>query len=57
MSDFLADCAERIIVLGIVHRRVMNRYVLFIANILLIYYLIFKNVESESTEVRISQRG
>ncbi|XP_068083718.1 FH1/FH2 domain-containing protein 3 [Anabrus simplex] len=26
MSDFLADCAERIIVLGIVHRRVMNRF-------------------------------
>lgn len=27
MSDFLADCAERIILLGIIHRRVMNRYV------------------------------
>lgn len=26
MSDFLADCAERIILLGIVHRRVMTRY-------------------------------
>ncbi|CAG2067687.1 unnamed protein product [Timema podura] len=26
MSDFLADCAERIIVLDIVHRRVMNRF-------------------------------
>ncbi|XP_033606352.1 uncharacterized protein LOC111861799 isoform X3 [Cryptotermes secundus] len=26
MSDFLADCAERIIVLSIVHRRVMNRF-------------------------------
>ncbi|XP_075229398.1 formin homology 2 domain containing isoform X2 [Lycorma delicatula] len=26
MSDFLADCAERIIVLGKVHRRVINRY-------------------------------
>ncbi|KAF5302687.1 hypothetical protein FQA39_LY10183 [Lamprigera yunnana] len=26
MSDFLADCAERIILLGIVHRRVMNRF-------------------------------
>ncbi|XP_054276971.1 FH1/FH2 domain-containing protein 3 isoform X2 [Macrosteles quadrilineatus] len=29
MSDFLADCAERIIVLGKVHRRVMNRYFKF----------------------------
>ncbi len=27
MSEFLADCAERIIVLGIVHRRVINRFV------------------------------
>lgn len=26
MSDFLSDCAERIILLGIIHRRVMNRY-------------------------------
>lgn len=26
MSEFLADCAERIIVLGIIHRRVMNRF-------------------------------
>ncbi|XP_063244815.1 FH1/FH2 domain-containing protein 3 isoform X2 [Bacillus rossius redtenbacheri] len=26
MSEFLADCAERIIVLDIVHRRVMNRF-------------------------------
>ncbi|XP_030753498.1 FH1/FH2 domain-containing protein 3-like isoform X2 [Sitophilus oryzae] len=26
MSDFLADCAERIILLGIVHRRIMNRF-------------------------------
>ncbi|XP_052132777.1 FH1/FH2 domain-containing protein 3-like, partial [Frankliniella occidentalis] len=26
MSDFLADCAERIIVLSVVHRRVMNRF-------------------------------
>ncbi|GLG92499.1 Protein cappuccino [Gryllus bimaculatus] len=26
ISEFLADCAERIIVLGIVHRRVMNRF-------------------------------
>uniref|UniRef100_T1IHU6 FH2 domain-containing protein n=1 Tax=Strigamia maritima TaxID=126957 RepID=T1IHU6_STRMM len=26
MSEFLADCAERIIVLGIVHRRVLNRF-------------------------------
>ncbi|XP_071057371.1 FH1/FH2 domain-containing protein 3 isoform X1 [Onthophagus taurus] len=26
MSDFLADCAERIILLGIIHRRVMNRF-------------------------------
>ncbi|XP_066589529.1 uncharacterized protein Fhos isoform X2 [Prorops nasuta] len=30
MSDFLADCAERIIVLGIVHRRVINRFHKFI---------------------------
>ncbi|XP_046671595.1 uncharacterized protein LOC124361680 isoform X4 [Homalodisca vitripennis] len=29
MSDFLADCAEHIIVLGKVHRRVMNRYFKF----------------------------
>lgn len=27
MSDFLADCAERIILLGIIHRRIMNRFV------------------------------
>lgn len=26
MSDFLVDCAEHIIVLGKVHRRIMNRY-------------------------------
>ncbi|KAL1517894.1 hypothetical protein ABEB36_001598 [Hypothenemus hampei] len=26
MSDFLADCAERIILLGIIHRRIMNRF-------------------------------
>lgn len=26
MVDFLADCAERIIILDIVHRRVINRY-------------------------------
>ncbi|XP_044734210.1 FH1/FH2 domain-containing protein 3 isoform X2 [Chrysoperla carnea] len=26
MSDFLADCAERIILLSIIHRRVLNRY-------------------------------
>jgi len=26
MSEFLADCAERIILLGIIHRRVLNRY-------------------------------
>lgn len=26
MVDFLADCAERIIILEIVHRRVVNRY-------------------------------
>lgn len=25
MSDFLKDCAERIIILKIVHRRIMNR--------------------------------
>lgn len=25
MSDFLSDCAERIILLNIIHRRVMNR--------------------------------
>ncbi|EFN75176.1 FH1/FH2 domain-containing protein 3, partial [Harpegnathos saltator] len=30
MSDFLADCAERIIVLGIVHRRIINRFRKFI---------------------------
>lgn len=28
LVDFLADCAERIIILQIVHRRVMNRLVL-----------------------------
>ncbi|RZC31850.1 FH1/FH2 domain-containing protein 3, partial [Asbolus verrucosus] len=26
MSDFLGDCAERIILVGIIHRRVMNRF-------------------------------
>lgn len=26
MSDFLSDCAERIILLGIVHRRIINRF-------------------------------
>ncbi|XP_044746881.1 FH1/FH2 domain-containing protein 3 [Coccinella septempunctata] len=26
MSDFLSDCAERIILLNIIHRRVMNRF-------------------------------
>ncbi|XP_074035086.1 formin homology 2 domain containing isoform X2 [Leptinotarsa decemlineata] len=26
MSDFLADCAERIILLEIIHRRIMNRF-------------------------------
>ncbi|GFR13397.1 hypothetical protein TNCT_72421 [Trichonephila clavata] len=26
LSDFLNDCAERIIVLGVIHRRVMNRF-------------------------------
>uniref|UniRef100_A0AAR5QKK1 FH2 domain-containing protein n=1 Tax=Dendroctonus ponderosae TaxID=77166 RepID=A0AAR5QKK1_DENPD len=26
MSDFLADCAERIILVGIIHRRIMNRF-------------------------------
>lgn len=30
MSDFLSDCAERIIVLEIVHRRVINRFHKFI---------------------------
>ena len=30
MSEFLADCAERIIVLGIVHRRVINRFKKFL---------------------------
>ncbi|XP_050465514.1 uncharacterized protein LOC126858896 isoform X3 [Cataglyphis hispanica] len=30
MSDFLADCAERIIVLNIVHRRIINRFRKFI---------------------------
>ncbi|CAL1268047.1 unnamed protein product [Larinioides sclopetarius] len=27
LADFLNDCAERIIVLGIIHRRVLNRFV------------------------------
>lgn len=27
LIDFLADCAERIIILEIVHRRVINRYI------------------------------
>lgn len=27
MSDFLKDCAERIIILKIVHRRIINRWV------------------------------
>ncbi|KAJ8934915.1 hypothetical protein NQ314_013105 [Rhamnusium bicolor] len=26
MSDFLSDCAERIILLGIIHRRIINRF-------------------------------
>ena len=26
MSDFLADCAERIIILGKVHKKIMNRF-------------------------------
>lgn len=26
MSEFLSDCAQRIIVLGIVHRRIMHRF-------------------------------
>jgi hypothetical protein len=30
MSEFLADCAERIIVLGIIHRRVVNRFKKFL---------------------------
>ncbi|XP_058792186.1 FH1/FH2 domain-containing protein 3 isoform X2 [Phymastichus coffea] len=30
MSDFLTDCAERIIVLSIVHRRIINRFHKFI---------------------------
>ncbi|KAK9886767.1 hypothetical protein WA026_018417 [Henosepilachna vigintioctopunctata] len=30
MSDFLSDCAERIILLGIIHRRVMNRFYKFL---------------------------
>ena len=30
MSEFLAECAERIIVLGIIHRRVMNRFKKFL---------------------------
>ncbi len=25
LSEFLADCAERIIVLGMIHRRILNR--------------------------------
>lgn len=29
LSDFLADCAERIIALGKVHRRIMNRFYAF----------------------------
>lgn len=28
MSDFLKECAERIIILKIVHRRIINRWVL-----------------------------
>lgn len=28
MSDFLKDCAERIIILKIVHRRIINRFAL-----------------------------
>lgn len=30
LIDFLADCAERIIILDVVHRRVINRYVMSI---------------------------
>lgn len=30
LIDFLADCAERIIILDIIHRRIMNRYYKFL---------------------------
>jgi FH1/FH2 domain-containing protein 3 len=30
MSEFLTDCAQRIMVLGTVHRRIMNRYTKFL---------------------------
>lgn len=30
MSEFLTDCAQRIMVLSTVHRRVMNRYTKFL---------------------------
>jgi hypothetical protein len=30
MSDFLSDCAERIILVGIIHRRVTNRFLKFL---------------------------
>lgn len=30
MSDFLADCAERIILIGMVHRRIMGRFHKFV---------------------------
>ncbi|GAB6032829.1 hypothetical protein CHUAL_012029 [Chamberlinius hualienensis] len=30
MSEFLAECAEQIIVLGVVHRRVLNRFTKFL---------------------------
>lgn len=36
LVDFLADCAERIIILQIVHRRVMNRWVYCLYNYLYI---------------------
>lgn len=34
MSEFLTDCAQRIIVLGIVHRRIMNRYNILASSII-----------------------
>lgn len=38
MSEFLKDCAERIIILKIVHRRIMNRCALFLNLVLSLHF-------------------
>lgn len=45
LIDFLADCAERIIILEIVHRRVINRYNKFLLWLGGEYFLLFNLLE------------